>query len=951
METHRPRLLRTYAGPREQGGPRLRLLPPSAPWISPQADPRRLFSTSSSSGAASSLSRDDDDDSDFQPPKRLTRARRQQKRQQQPRRKCKKGGKENQAPHVGGSSSSSPPRACLAAPTLLWKNITRRPHQKKRGKPPPLIKARLGRGSTSPLLCSTPEPPLLTPVAKEGLLQEGERPLQGSGPVSDSVLCVCCSPREVLWESSHATPNALSELSLLKMDGVPVAQEMGGSFELFSKEGPTGLQLKSPREVPRTQPPPSPVSQTYLSWSPCSPIALQPPNIWGKSEASTGNRKGLNISPENLASPTPNQLACHPLQAADKDDDQELPVSPKTGMTPSSPSQGALQLQARICNDKIALFLPRDATPLPSKRQRTSAQMAASPEKAAGDLNGELSEEGSDFSIDHSSPQLQPIVVLDNQVVPNWLASQSTRKQATGHSSQKKGYNLQSGSSCVLPEVSGTRSKSQVVPTCNPGGTIKKACISGFSCSRWRPQGRAKHKKKAEWKEQADPSFLQQCLKWNEKEEDLPLSLLSPDCSLLKNSSWWRRIRASFSLHKKKKILTEVESFNANTSVKSSVSEAPKTPFTQKLGYSICPSSSMVLLSSMTSFSTPEVTLTDAEKVYRECQQEGPISFEECIPPDKMQKCQKVGEGVFGEVFRTEGERGAVALKIIPIEGSVRVNGEAQKTFSEILPEIIISKELSLLADEEANQTTGFISLYSAYCIQGSYPEHLLKAWDEYHRLSESENDRPDFFGDQQLFMVLEFEFGGSNLENMRNRQLSSMAAARSILHQLTASLAVAEKALHFEHRDLHWGNVLVKKTNLKELSFTLSGETHTFPTHGILVNIIDYTFSRLEKDGLTVYCDLSTDEEVFQGRGDYQFDIYRKMREENENNWADYFPHSNVLWLHYLADKLLKEVSYKNKVTTASMRQVQQQLQLFSKEVLGYRTATDLLNSSTFFH
>lgn len=39
-------------------------------------------------------------------------------------------------------------------------------------------------------------------------------------------------------------------------------------------------------------------------------------------------------------------------------------------------------------------------------------------------------------------------------------------------------------------------------------------------------------------------------------------------------------------------------------------------------------------------------------------------------------------------------------------------------------------------------------------------------------------------------------------------------------------------------------------------------------------------THARL--DDLTVSCDISADEELFMGQGDYQFDIYRMMREEN---------------------------------------------------------------------
>ncbi|XP_026580451.1 serine/threonine-protein kinase haspin [Pseudonaja textilis] len=929
MEQLRPRLLRTYTGLRGRasrggragGKAGLRLLPRAAPWISPPADPKGLFSTSSSGGTSysSAASFDDyDRDPDFRPPAQARKARPPPAKKGGKKRKNRGPPKENKPPPQGSQISNSSRSFVPATP--LRRNVTcRRPEKGP---------ARL-RGA--PLLCSTPERPLLTPLGatRRWTPQEEEEEKDPHSPVSHPL------GRHRTWEvfregrrESHH--GVLLELSMLKMD--EEGQEMGDSLQLFS-----------PEEEARPYP-----QKSLQGGSPMDPAH---PECFRETT-------GSPIQSTLQCCESQSGMAASPVrreQRPDQESDRDCAPVPSSSMEASpaarSPICGVFQLQARMQDGKVALFPPKEAVFLAEERELSFAQDLSPPEEMVG---CRISEGASDHGIVPNSLPFQPVVVLDNQVVLKWLANRSTRKQKASRSLKKKKLFL-AQSPHVLPKTSDSRNNHRVALGCNPGGTGRKACISGFSLNRWgrRKVDRVSHGQNTGWKQQADSLLLQERLKWHEIEDQLSVSFVPLDSSL-KNSSLWRRIRASFSLHKKKKILSEAESLNGSTATyysdQSPLPKACNTPFTQKLGYSICPSSSMVLLSSMTSLSILETTLTDAEKVYRECQQEGPVPFEEWISREKMPKCEKIGEGVFGEVFKTETERGTVALKIIPIEGSERVNGEPQKTFSEILPEIIISKELSLLADEAVNRTSGFIRLYSVHCVQGTYPEHLLNAWDEYHRLRQSENNRPDFFGDQQLFMVLEFEFGGTDLENMRNRHLSSVTSAKSILHQVTASLAVAEEALRFEHRDLHWGNVLVRKTSLKEVAVTLNGEVRVLPTHGILVNIIDYTFSRLERDGLTVFCDLSTDEEVFQGGGDYQFDIYRQMREENANNWADYFPHSNILWLHYLADKLLKEVTYKKKASTSSLKHVQKQLRMFSANVLNFKSATELLKLGAFF-
>lgn len=52
---------------------------------------------------------------------------------------------------------------------------------------------------------------------------------------------------------------------------------------------------------------------------------------------------------------------------------------------------------------------------------------------------------------------------------------------------------------------------------------------------------------------------------------------------------------------------------------------------------------------------------------------------------------KKIGEGVYGEVFFCKKDEEISVMKIIPIEGTLSVNGEQQKKYGEILSEIIIA--------------------------------------------------------------------------------------------------------------------------------------------------------------------------------------------------------------------------------------------------------------------
>ncbi|RZB40203.1 uncharacterized protein BDFB_009022, partial [Asbolus verrucosus] len=170
-------------------------------------------------------------------------------------------------------------------------------------------------------------------------------------------------------------------------------------------------------------------------------------------------------------------------------------------------------------------------------------------------------------------------------------------------------------------------------------------------------------------------------------------------------------------------------------------------------------------------------------------------------------------------------------------------------------------------------------------------------------------------FPSDQLYIVLELANGGQDLESyIFNNALQVFA----VFKQTACALAVAESQLKFEHRDLHWGNILISNVDKnKTLRYRLNGKDIDVDTHGVEVTIIDFTLSRIEFDGVVIFNDLSLDNELFVAKGDYQFEIYRLMQQSNRNEWQHFEPYSNILWLHYILDKAVSSaLRYKNSRT-----------------------------------
>lgn len=76
-------------------------------------------------------------------------------------------------------------------------------------------------------------------------------------------------------------------------------------------------------------------------------------------------------------------------------------------------------------------------------------------------------------------------------------------------------------------------------------------------------------------------------------------------------------------------------------------------------------------------------------------------------------------------------------------------------------------------------------------------------------------------------------------------------------------------------------GNILLEETHEEFITYKLKGKDLSVASKGIRITIIDYTLSRISVGKCCHYNDLSTDEELFEATGDYQYEIYRLMRTE----------------------------------------------------------------------
>lgn len=335
------------------------------------------------------------------------------------------------------------------------------------------------------------------------------------------------------------------------------------------------------------------------------------------------------------------------------------------------------------------------------------------------------------------------------------------------------------------------------------------------------------------------------------------------------------------------------------------------------------------------------VPLSERDKVLALCEQTEPIPFDHFFSLRMIKSVEKVGEGAFSDVFSCLSEQDTkLAIKLVPIEGDIKYNGDPQSRYEDVLPEMVISRELSALGDnsrdhKNPNSSPGFVSIYRMAVCKGPYPEYLLDAWDTFDFSHDSDNDRPDVFKDDQLYLLFAAENAGVPISDY---VYHSYEEFHSIIAQVAGTLAVGELALNFEHRDLHRGNVLVKKTKQSTFTITLEGKDYIIDTFGVKATIIDYTLSRLSQGSCVSYNDLNRLPWLMQGKDDIQFDVYRDMWNVTLGHWDLYAPYTNVLWINYL----IRKIQTKGRLRRISSKKFTEKIENYANNTLRFKSAQE---------
>lgn len=191
---------------------------------------------------------------------------------------------------------------------------------------------------------------------------------------------------------------------------------------------------------------------------------------------------------------------------------------------------------------------------------------------------------------------------------------------------------------------------------------------------------------------------------------------------------------------------------------------------------------------------------------------------------------------------------------------------------------------------------------------------------DDHNRLEPRDEDLRSLSEDDRMlvealpheYVVSVMRHDGQPLWWMMSHKKLTPEQLTSVLVQVIVGIAIAETVYLYEHRDLHVSNILIKKTTKSLIPFVLSGKRYNILSNGIKATIIDATFSRLSHNGKVYFRDLTSTLRAYGTKKtptkmSLQNRSYRQMVHVTKNNWEQFVPKTNLIWLTYLCETFMK--------------------------------------------
>ncbi|TBU00580.1 haspin-like serine/threonine-protein kinase [Hamiltosporidium magnivora] len=145
---------------------------------------------------------------------------------------------------------------------------------------------------------------------------------------------------------------------------------------------------------------------------------------------------------------------------------------------------------------------------------------------------------------------------------------------------------------------------------------------------------------------------------------------------------------------------------------------------------------------------------------------------------------------------------------------------------------------------------------FDSCVLKDGYTKEYIEAWNDFKQFNTSENIFPLNFTKDQLFGCLIMEIGGNDLEKF---VFKNKAEVKEVFFQTCYFLADMEIKYEFEHRDLHWGNILInrlpknkrknKKKHVNNYSHTLKNKYKISHNKSVMIDDSNQNINELKEN------------------------------------------------------------------------------------------------------